>query len=154
MFQKICSSYLYPLHSFSQYFSCYWYFCFQKLGYFGCSYNYHGPCCWPYYICLYSFSNLGCTKTDFTGAGPYLFMFSLVLVCFGIGLIFWKNSVAQLVYSCLGALLFCIYIIYDTQLIAGSGKFKYTLDEAYLAAIMLYMDIVNLFLYILRIIGR
>jgi FtsH-binding integral membrane protein len=81
-------------------------------------------------------------------------MFSLVLVCFGFGMIFWKNSVAQLVYSCLGALLFSIYIIYDTQLIAGSGKYKFTLDDAYLAAIMLYLDIVNLFLFILRILGR
>jgi len=105
------------------------------------------------YACIFMII-LGCTTSDFTGAGPYLFMFGLVLACFGFALIFWKNPVAQLVYSCLGAFLFCIYIIYDTQLIVGSGKFKFSLDDAYLAAINLYLDIVNLFLHILRIIGR
>mgnify|MGYP002365473340 CR=1 FL=1 len=78
----------------------------------------------------------------------------MILCCFGIALFFWKNSVAQLVYACLGALLFSIYIIYDTQLILGKGKYSYSLDDAYLAAIELYLDIINLFLNLLQIVGR
>lgn len=60
---------------------------------------------------------------------------------------------AQLIYACLGALLFSIYLIYDTQLILGKGQYSYSLDDAYLAAIQLYLDIINLFLNILRIVG-
>lgn len=85
--------------------------------------------------------------------GPYLWVFGLVLACFGFALIFWKNGVAQLVYACAGALLFSIYIIYDTQLILGKGEYKFSMDDAYLAAINLYLDIINLFLFILQIIG-
>jgi FtsH-binding integral membrane protein len=81
-------------------------------------------------------------------------MFSIMLLCFGIGLIFWKNSTAQLVYACLGAFLFSIYIIFDTQLIVGRHTFSYSLDDAYFAAINLYLDIINLFLFILQILGR
>lgn len=95
----------------------------------------------------------GCTSTDFTGFGPYLMVFCLLLCCFGFSLIFWKNPIAHLVYACLGALLFSIYLIYDTQLIIGKGQFSYSLDDAYLAAIQLYLDIINLFLNILRIVG-
>ncbi len=60
---------------------------------------------------------------------------------------------AQLIYACLGALLFSIYLIYDTQLILGKGQYSYSLDDAYLAAIQLYLDVINLFLNILRIVG-
>jgi protein lifeguard len=96
---------------------------------------------------------LGTTKTDFTGMGPYLMMVLMVLMAFGILMIFWRNPVLQLVYSCLGALLFCIFLIYDTQLILGKGQFSYSLDDAYLASIQLYLDVINIFLYILSIFG-
>ena len=85
--------------------------------------------------------------------GPYLMMILMVLFSFGILMIFWHNPVLQLVYSCLGALLFCIFLIYDTQLILGQGQFSYSLDDAYLASIQLYLDVINIFLYILSIFG-
>ena len=59
----------------------------------------------------------------------------------------------QLIYACLGALIFSIYLIYDTQLVIGKGTFSYSLDDAYLAAIQLYLDVINLFLFILQILG-
>ena len=47
-----------------------------------------------------------------------------------------------------------VYIVYDTQLMMG-GKHKYSIDpEEYIfAALNLYLDIINLFLYILTLIG-
>ena len=86
--------------------------------------------------------------------GPYLLVFALVLACFGFALIFRKNAVAELVYACLGALLFSIYLIFDTQLILGKGQYKFSMEDAYLAAIELYLDIINLFLFLLRIVGK
>jgi len=74
------------------------------------------------------------------------------MLAFGIACIFWRDPIVQLIYACLGALLFSIYIIFDTQMILGKGDLKYSLDDAYLAAIKLYLDIVNLFLSILRIV--
>ena len=57
-------------------------------------------------------------------------------------------------YAAVGALLFMVYIVYDTQLMMG-GKHKYSIDpEEYIfAALNLYLDIINLFLYILTLIG-
>lgn len=93
------------------------------------------------------------TKSDFTGCGPYLFIISLVIFIFGIVLIFWRNPIAHLVYSCLAGLLFCVYLVFDTQLILGKGQYSYTLDDAYLAAIQLYVDIIQIFLQLLNILG-
>ena len=53
-----------------------------------------------------------------------------------------------------GAFVFSLYLIYDTQLMMG-GKHKYALDpEEYIfAALNIYLDVINLFMYILMIVG-
>lgn len=96
---------------------------------------------------------LGFTKTDLTGWGPYLMIFCLVLLVFGIVAIFWRDPIVHLIYSCLSALLFSIYLIFDTQLVLGKGQYSYTLDDAYLAAIQLYIDIIEIFLQLLQILS-
>ena len=57
-------------------------------------------------------------------------------------------------YGCSGALIFSLYIVYDTQLMMG-GKHKYALspEEYIFAALNIYLDIINLFRYILLIVG-
>jgi len=94
------------------------------------------------------------TKIDFTMCGGFLFVAVIVLMCFGFAMIFWRNSVAYLVYSCLGALIFSMYIVFDTQLMLG-GKHKYSIspEEHIFAALNLYLDIVQLFMFILSIVG-
>lgn len=77
----------------------------------------------------------------------------LVMLVFGIVAIFWRDPIVQLIYSCLGALLFGIYLVYDTQLVLGNHRYSYSLDDAYLAALQLYLDIIELFLNILRILS-
>ena len=53
-----------------------------------------------------------------------------------------------------GAFVFSLYLIYDTQMMMG-GKHKYALDpEEYIfAALNIYLDVINLFMYILMIVG-
>ena len=96
------------------------------------------------------------TKIDFTACGGILFVALLSLMLFGICMWFFPNSkTVNIVYASLGAFIFSIYIIFDTQLMMG-GKHKYSLDpEEYIfASLNLYLDIINLFLYILSIIGN
>lgn len=88
------------------------------------------------------FNYSGVTKSDLTGLGPYLLVLTLVLIVFGIVCIFWKNPIAHLIYACLSALLFSVYLLFDTQLVLGKFKNAYSLDDAYFAAIQLYIDII------------
>ena len=57
-------------------------------------------------------------------------------------------------YGSIGALIFSLYIVYDTQLMMG-GKHKYALspEEYIFAALNIYLDVVQLFMYILMIVG-
>lgn len=95
------------------------------------------------------------TRWDFTVMGGFLLCATVVLMLFGLIAIFIpKNNVVTLVYASIGALLFSLYLVYDTQLMMG-GKHKYSIspEEYIFAALNLYLDIVNIFLYILTIIG-
>lgn len=94
------------------------------------------------------------TKWDFTGMHAALFVCLIVLMLFGLVAMFFPGKIMSLVYASLGALLFSMYLIYDTQMMMG-GKHKYSVspEEYIFAALNLYLDIVNIFIYILTIIG-
>jgi FtsH-binding integral membrane protein len=53
-----------------------------------------------------------------------------------------------------GVFLFSFYIIYDTQLTIGNKSNKLSEDDYILAVMMLYLDIINLFIYILSFFGN
>jgi len=90
------------------------------------------------------------TKYDFTSWAPYLFGGLWALIIFGfMGAFFPYNSTAELIYGGLAALIFSGYILVDTQLVMR----HYHVEEEIAAAISLYLDIINLFLAILRILN-
>ncbi|XP_018814694.1 protein LIFEGUARD 4-like isoform X2 [Juglans regia] len=85
---------------------------------------------------------------DFNFLGPFLFGALLVLVVFGMIQIFFPlGRISVTIYGCLASLIFCGYIIYDTDNLIK--RFSY--DEYIWAAICLYLDIINLFLALLTI---
>ena len=90
------------------------------------------------------------TKYDFTSWMPYLFGSLWVLILFGLMAAFMQpSSTMELVYGVLAALVFSGYILVDTQLVMR----HYHVEEEIAAAISLYLDIINLFLAILRILN-
>eukprot|EP00397_Hematodinium_sp_SG-2012_P019622 GEMP01020171.1.p1 GENE.GEMP01020171.1~~GEMP01020171.1.p1 ORF type:complete len:243 (-),score=31.07 GEMP01020171.1:1714-2442(-) len=96
------------------------------------------------------------TDADWTGAGPYLFAAVLCLMLFGLVCMFFPNPFMQKVYCGLGALIFSFYLVYDTQIIVGGkhSQFRLGVDEYVFGALALYLDIINLFIYILQILGN
>jgi len=96
------------------------------------------------------------TKIDFTAMGGALLAVLVVFILFGfIAAFFPQSRTLNLVYAAIGAIIFSMYIVYDTQIMVG-GKHKYSLspEEYVFGALNLYLDIINLFMYILSIIGN
>ena len=58
-----------------------------------------------------------------------------------------------IVYSALIAILFSFFLIYDTQQIMGGKKYEMNPEEHIYASIVLYIDVVYIFLAILNL-GR
>jgi FtsH-binding integral membrane protein len=88
--------------------------------------------------------------TLFACQTKYLFggLWALILVGF-MAAFFPPNNTVELAYSVIAALIFSGYILVDTQLIMR----HYHVEEEIAAAISLYLDIINLFLAILRILN-
>jgi FtsH-binding integral membrane protein len=90
------------------------------------------------------------SKYDFTNWAPYLFGALWVAVLFGfMSAFFPKSSAVELGYGVVTALIFSGYILVDTQMIMR----HYHVEEEIAAAISLYLDVINLFLAILRILN-
>jgi len=95
------------------------------------------------------------TKIDFTMCNGILFALLLCLMIFGIFCAIFPSDIMNVVYASLGAVIFSCYIVVDTQLMMG-GKHQYSIDpeEYVFATLNLYLDIINLFLMILSLVGR
>lgn len=93
------------------------------------------------------------TGTDFTDMGGYLFAVLLAFICLGFMLAFVGGPLAHKIYCFIGILIFSMFLIYDTQLIMGKGELAIGIDDYVFASLQLYMDIINLFLYILQLFG-
>ena len=95
------------------------------------------------------------SKYDYTQHGNYLIiaLFSLILFGFIIG--FTTIPILNTVYSVLGAMIFAFYIVYDTQLIVGGNhrKHQFSTDDYVIASISLYLDIINMFLYLMDLLN-
>eukprot|EP00042_Codosiga_hollandica_P030779 m.180897 g.180897 ORF g.180897 m.180897 type:complete len:231 (+) comp53449_c0_seq4:35-727(+) len=97
-------------------------------------------------LTLYTFQ----TKRDFTimhaslGSCLWAMLYAGFLISF-----FPLTSTVHVAYAVCGAVLFSLFIIVDTQLMMN----RLSADEYIIAAVDLYLDILNLFLYILRILN-
>ncbi len=94
------------------------------------------------------------TKRDLTGWGSFLFMGLIGIVIASLVNIFTRSSAASWVISALGVIVFTGLTAYDTQKIkamaaAGAEGRK----PAILGALTLYLDFINLFLMLLRLLG-
>lgn len=90
------------------------------------------------------------SRYDFTSWMPYLFGALWGLVLFGFMSFFLPHtSGVELAYGLLAALIFSGYVLVDTQLVLR----RHHVEEEIAAAISLYLDVINLFLAILRILN-
>jgi len=100
------------------------------------------------------------TKTDLTSIGKLLFMGLIGLILATIvNLIFLKSSNFDLILSYIGVAIFVGLTAWDSQKIKQMLAMQTNMNEgaqkvALLGALSLYLDFVNLFLYLLRIFGR
>jgi FtsH-binding integral membrane protein len=99
------------------------------------------------------------TKFDFTGMGGYALCFLVVFILAGIVRIFVCKpgtcDTFEVIYAAIGALLFSFLLVYHTQLIVGGEdrRYQFQNNDYVIAALSLYLDIINLFTFILRLVG-
>jgi len=97
------------------------------------------------------------TKRDLTGFGSFLFMGLIGIIIASLVNFFLQSGTMQLVISIIGVLVFTGLTAYDTQQIKES---YYVSDDgqvmgkkAVMGALRLYLDFINLFIMLLRLMG-
>jgi uncharacterized protein len=98
------------------------------------------------------------TDKDLSKWGPILFMALIGLIIALVVNIFLKSTMMDLIVSIIGVLLFAGLTAYDNQYLKRlslkiSGK-EHIEKMAIMGALKLYLDFINLFLFLLRILGK
>lgn len=98
------------------------------------------------------------TKTDLSKMGNILIMGLVGLIIASLVNIFLKNSMMDMIISGIGVLIFTGLTAWDAQkikaMLYGAEENDSTQKIAILGALCLYLDFVNLFLYLLRFFGK
>jgi len=99
------------------------------------------------------------TKTDLSKIGNILFMALIGLVIATLVNLFMKSAMLDMVLSYIGVLIFVGLTAWDSQKIKVMLASRQDVGEtsqkiALMGALTLYLDFINLFLYLLRIFGR
>ena len=98
------------------------------------------------------------TRTDLSRFGNILLMALIGLIVATVVNIFLKNSMMDMIISGIGVLIFTGLTAYDAKkikaLTTGMEDNDETQKLAVMGALSLYLDFVNLFLYLLRFFGR
>lgn len=100
------------------------------------------------------------TKSDLTTMGSYLMMAVVGLIISLVVNMFIKSTGFELLISAVGVVVFTLLVAFDTQKIKGLLQSMQDADAqtvgkvALLGALTLYLDFINLFLYLLRFTGK
>ncbi len=100
------------------------------------------------------------TKRDLSGMGHYLLMGVFGIIIVSVINIFLKSPAVYYLISYVGVLVFMGLTAYDTQKIlkmsaqAGSVSEEQYIKFSIMGALKLYLDFINIFLFMLRIFGR
>lgn len=86
------------------------------------------------------------TKRDFSFMGGFLVASLFVLIGGSILQMFFHSPILNMILTVAGVLIFLAYILFDVSRIVTGGETNYVF-----AAIAIYLDIINLFLYLLRL---
>jgi len=90
------------------------------------------------------------TKRDFSSAGAALYSGLMILIGASFIHLFIGGEMMQTAMAVGGALLFSFFIVFDTQMIMS----RVSEEEYIMATIQLYLDIINLFMEILKILNK
>ena len=94
------------------------------------------------------------TKTNFSYYRMGMFIVFSQLFMIGLIASLFRLQALYALYTLLMTIMIGIYLVYDTQLIMGKFGVGYSVDDYIFATLEIYMDIIRLFLLILRIVAK
>ena len=98
-------------------------------------------------ITHYSYS----IKTDFTSVGATLNIMCMIMLLYGLFLMFYFQSAISIIVCGLLVALYTYYIIFDVEYNIRDKKKDVELDDYVIASVMIYVDVFNFIYYLLNL---
>jgi FtsH-binding integral membrane protein len=92
------------------------------------------------------------SRRDFSAWGSFFFIGLIVLFVAMLINMFVASAAASLWISAIGVLIFAGLLVFDTWRLLRSGQFGQ--DDYVIAAVQIYLDLLNMFLFILSLLGN
>jgi len=93
------------------------------------------------------------TKSDFTVKWSAILILCVALFMFALFACVLRSRFLVIMYCCIAIIIYGVFIIFDTQLILGGKTYQLEIDDYILAAMLLFMDIIVLFVRLLQLLG-
>jgi FtsH-binding integral membrane protein len=94
------------------------------------------------------------TKKDITKLGGALSTATMMIFCFIILSMMFRIPATRIIIVIVVIILMSVWVVYDTQLIIGNDKrYRLEVDDYCIGALIIYTDILTIFLYILELLG-
>ncbi|XP_048342830.1 protein lifeguard 3-like [Sphaerodactylus townsendi] len=98
------------------------------------------------------------TKVDFTSCTGLFCVLAIVVMVTGIitaivlsfKYVYWLH----MLYAAIGAIVFTLFLAYDTQLLLGNKKYTISPEDYIVGALEIYLDVVYIFTFFLQLTGR
>jgi len=91
-------------------------------------------------------------EINYSSAGCSIVAFALSTMC--LFMAFSDVNRSHAFYSCMFCIMFGFYIVYDTHQIMGGGHHEIDSEDYIIASMIIYLDIINLFLHVLKLMGE
>uniref|UniRef100_A0A3Q3FT21 Protein lifeguard 2 n=1 Tax=Labrus bergylta TaxID=56723 RepID=A0A3Q3FT21_9LABR len=104
-------------------------------------------------VTIFSFQS----KIDITSCQGVLFSLCIVMllcaITISIAVPFGYVPWLHVIYAVIGAILFTLFLAFDTQLLLGNKRYTISPEEYVFATLSIYLDIIYLFSFLLQIMG-
>lgn len=94
------------------------------------------------------------TKHDFSVLASMIWMFIPVLLVTCLLMMIFHSRLLTIFYCGIATLLFGIILVIDTQMVAGNKTFALNQDDYIIGALMIYIDIITIFLQVLQLLSE
>ncbi|CAI2377530.1 unnamed protein product [Moneuplotes crassus] len=94
------------------------------------------------------------TKNDFTVCGSIIWVLLSSFITLIILMLIFPSDTMYILYCAGGTIIFSFILIADTQMLKGDKSNRFSEDDYILAALMIYIDIITIFLKILEMVSK
>jgi len=101
-------------------------------------------------ICFLVIMLVQFTSFDFSQLLPVMMVILLGWCIVLFSMMILGLTMSRTLYACIAVAIFTVFLVIDVKMLIGDGRYEFDEEDYIFAAINIYLDIINIFLYVLE----